>query len=81
MKTTLSIRIDADLAGLLKEESDRTQVSRAEIIRDALRGRLLKKRNKQPNGLLKFAGCISGPPDLSTNKKYLVGFGRPDRNR
>jgi len=25
----------------------------------------------------KFAGCIKGgPPDLSTNKKYMEGFGR-----
>lgn len=38
----------------------------------------LKAEDRDWNALIdKFAGCIKGgPPDLSTNKKHMEGFGR-----
>jgi metal-responsive CopG/Arc/MetJ family transcriptional regulator len=75
MDRSLSIRIDSDLARRLDDEAKRTHVSRGEIVREAVRKRL-KTMAGPRTLLLKYAGVMSGPRDLSTNKKYLASLGR-----
>ena len=36
-------------------------------------------RRSALQALTKYAGCMNGPPDLSTNKQHLEGLGRGRR--
>lgn len=81
METSLTIRLDSDLANLLEEASERTQLTRGEIVREAVRKQLKENAGNKAGGLMKYAGAVSGPRDLSTNKKYLAGMGRRRKAR
>lgn len=72
----LTLRIDDGLARWLSEEARHGGRTKSDIVREAL----LKQRNgKRPLSLhdrmKDLCGMISGPRDLSTNPKYLEGFG------
>ena len=68
MSETLTIRLGEDLAYALSEEAKRTGLAKGEIARQALESRL------QSAGKLsvieRHFGTVSGPSDLSTNKRY-----------
>jgi hypothetical protein len=73
MSETLTIRLGEDLAQALEDEASRTGLSKAEIVREGLERRLENHRLK--GSIEKYFGIIEGPPDLSSNKKYLKTWG------
>lgn len=76
MNQTLTIRIDEQTARQLDLASRATRKSKGELIREALRERFARRPSTALDALGKFVGVMEGPPDLSSNKKYLSGFGR-----
>lgn len=77
MPKTLSIRLEDDLAEVLEREAQRTNRSKGRIVREALSEHLRKRRVGALEALKKYAGIMEGPADLSTNRKYLAGLGKP----
>lgn len=76
---TISLKLSGELRARLEAEAKRRQISKSKVIRDCLSRVLL--RSKSGNGLSCYdlakhlAGSVHGPKDLSTNKKYMRGFG------
>jgi hypothetical protein len=68
MNDTLTVRLGEKLAHALQTEARQTGLTKGEIARQALESRL------QGGGKLavmhRYFGIATGPPDLSTNKKY-----------
>ena len=79
MSKTLTIRLEDDVAEALDGEARRTNRSKGRIVRDALKDHLNKGHRSAMEALKKYAGIIDGPEDLSSNKKYLAGLGKPRR--
>ncbi len=81
--TTLTFKVPTELALKLKRESQRKRVPKSRILREALAKELKSvKGNPTLYDLMKDGiGCISsGKGDLSTNPKYLEGFGNDAGN-
>jgi len=77
----ISVRVPNEVARRLKERSRTTGVRESTVVREALETYLSANgMEKSAYELAKEAGligCVKGAPrDLSTNKKYLKGFGR-----
>lgn len=80
-ETRISVRLSASLASKLKNEVSVRRTSESTVVRDALETYF---RHQPPTEScydafvrLGFAGSAKDlPRDLSTNKKYLKGFGR-----
>lgn len=73
---TLTLGIDASLDRWLTEEAKRLGRTKSALVREAL----LRQRNgARPlsvhDRMKEVCGIIKGPRDLSTNPKYLEGFG------
>ena len=67
MSHTLSIRLTEELATWLSETSRRTGLPAGRIVREQLE----KARAEAPSELvLRFAGKIAGPADLSSRKGF-----------
>jgi metal-responsive CopG/Arc/MetJ family transcriptional regulator len=79
MQHSLTIRLDDHLMRKLEAESRRTRTSKGELVRNALREQLRPARPSVLEALGDLVGIMEGPPDLSTNKKYLADFGRRRR--
>lgn len=79
MKTVSLKLTDALLRRLERTASARGQ-SKSEVIRSALEQYLNGEPAVPPGSALEAAqpwiGCVEGPGDLSTNPKYLEGFGK-----
>jgi plasmid stability protein len=80
-KTRITIRLDQPTARQLQARANALGKSESEVVRDALISCLAASNG--PQTALEVAcragiiGCADGlPPDLSTNKSYLEGFGR-----
>ena len=76
----ISIRIPKELQTNMQRLVRATGKSESQIVRDALEDYCRKHENEPSCYDLAVAagiiGCGSGPPDLSTNPKYMEGFGR-----
>jgi len=70
MSTTLSIRLNKDLAVWVENQAKATGRSQGSLVKEALE-RL--RRTEQERPFLRLAGSVDGPPDLSQRK----GFSRP----
>jgi len=81
METVLSIRLDSDLVRRLDQEAARARLTRSGYIRGVLRASLRERRASAYDALARYAGIVDGPPDLSTNPKYMKGFGGKPRRR
>jgi hypothetical protein len=68
MNETLTIRLGEKLAYALTEEARRTGLTKGEIARRALEARF--RGAGKLSVMERHFGCMSGPADLSTNKKY-----------
>lgn len=79
MNETLTIRLDQAIAKALAEEAKRTSRSKGHVVRQALVEHLRRSRPSALDALGKYIGIISGPADLSTNKKHLADLGRRRR--
>jgi hypothetical protein len=81
--TTLTLKLPKSLDEQLTTVAKRRRSSKMAIARKAIEAYLAKQSvTKLPAtaptvGDLAghLAGCLDGPPDLSTNKKYFEGFG------
>lgn len=79
MAETLTIRLDGETAEALTEEARRTNRSKGRVVRDALAEHFRGSGRSALQALGKYAGCMNGPPDLSSNKQHLEGLGRGRR--
>ena len=77
---TVSLKVSEPLAAQLTESARRRGISKSALIRDALLVYVRADREVRPGSALSevvdLAGKLSGPEDLSVNKKYLRNFGR-----
>jgi Arc/MetJ-type ribon-helix-helix transcriptional regulator len=76
--TTITLKVPSETAAKLNAVAARKRVPKSKYVRDALNA-ALKKEKEQPSmyDLMKDAiGCFDGPSDLSTNPKYMKGYGK-----
>ena len=77
---TLSFKLPEILESQLDIIAHKKGMSRSEIVRRALLEYFSRDDVNQPGSFLDLArdlaGSIEGPPDLSTNKAYLEGYGK-----
>ncbi|MEE8585273.1 MAG: CopG family transcriptional regulator [Acidobacteriota bacterium] len=76
---TVSVKLPPTLANALTAAARSRGISKSELIRSAIREYLPRLEKPVRGSVLDAAGdlvgCLEGPPDLSSNKKYLRGFG------
>lgn len=77
---TLSVKLDDALYARVLAVAKRRGATQSEVVRDAILADLEVPRGKRVGSALDLAkdlaGCVTGPPDLSTNQARLRGFGR-----
>lgn len=78
---TISFKVDEGLDDWLEGEAKKVGRSKSELAREALEGFRRKQLGPSVHDIMKdVCGSIKGGPrDLSTNKKYMEGFGRDRR--
>jgi hypothetical protein len=69
MSRIISIRLTDDLDEWLEETSRKTGIKKGKIIRDELE----RARKSQKRAFLRWAGRVSGSPDLSSRKGFSRG--------
>lgn len=67
MGNTITIRLPEELANWLKSTARKTGVPVGRLVRDQLE---VAKRETGDKPFLRYAGVMSGPPDLSSRKGY-----------
>ena len=75
--TTISLKLPESLLREIEQEAATRGVPKSAVIRDSLertlrKGRKAKKRVSCLDLMGDLVGHFEGPPDLSTNKKYLT---------
>lgn len=77
---TLSLKLDDALYARVLAVAKQRGATQSDVVRDAILARLEPMKGKLAGSALDLAkdlaGCVTGPPDLSTNKARLRGFGR-----
>ena len=79
---TLTIKISSTLEQELLQMSEQAHLSKSEVVRRALVAFIAQGKTATPfvsalDQAGDLVGCFSGgPTDLSSNPKYLEGFGR-----
>jgi len=73
---TVSLKIPESLARRLKETARRRRMTQSAVIRKAIEDSLVRRRASVLDLIGDLAGSIEGPPDLSTNPKYMAGYGK-----
>ena len=68
MNDTLTIRLGSKLAQALEQEAQETGRAKGEIVRESLE--LALQGRGKATVMRRYAGMMSGPSDLSTNKVY-----------
>ncbi len=78
MMKTLSVKLPAALASWLAKRSRELGRTQSDLVRQALEEQ--RKGTGRPatcHDLMKdFCGSFRGPPDLSTNPKYMRDYGK-----
>jgi metal-responsive CopG/Arc/MetJ family transcriptional regulator len=77
---TVSLKLPAALSAKLDRAAKKRGQTKSEILRAALEQFLNGERSgRRPMSALELAGdlvgCAEGPVDLSTNPRYMEGFG------
>src|SRR5436853_430341 len=79
---TISLKLPGGLHAKLDRAAKQRRQSKSSVVREALEDFLNSKGRSNPERKLSalqlagdLVGCVSGPGDLSTNLKYLEGFG------
>lgn len=76
----LTVKVPAKLQKRLKAAANKRKTTQETIIREALELYLKQDKVKVAGSILDLTrdlvGSCEGPEDLSTNKKYMEGFGR-----
>jgi predicted DNA-binding protein len=82
---TRSLKLPADLDRRLEEHARRRRLTRSAVVREAVEAYLVDDSTGQAGSVLArihdLAGCVEGPPDLSTSEGYLDGYGHEQRGR
>jgi hypothetical protein len=77
---TLTLRLDARRQEAVRRLAERAGLSEEEAVLDAVEQ---MAEAAEPRSMLALAGdligSLDGPPDLSTNKDYMSGFGEKKR--
>ena len=79
---TLTIKISTTLEQQLLQASEQAHLSKSELVRRAIAAFVAQRKTATPfvsalDQAGDLVGCFSGgPTDLSSNPKYLKGFGR-----
>jgi len=78
---TMSLKIPEALEEKIERAVRRRRLTKSEVIRQALELFLLEEPPPYPPDsaldlMANLAGCLEGPPDLSTNEEHLEGYGR-----
>jgi len=79
MSETLTVRLDDAIAKALADEAERTSRPKGRIVIEALDAHFRRTRASALQAVRPYVGCVTGPPDLSTNKRYLATLGRRRR--
>jgi hypothetical protein len=79
--TTISLKLPESLAKELELEARRRGVTKSALIRGAVTREVRGARSSRKPSCYDLSrdlcGCLKGGPrDLSTNKKYMEGYGR-----
>lgn len=80
--TTLTIKISSTLAQELLQVSEQAHLNKSEVVRRAIVAFIAQRKAATPlvsalDQAGDLVGCFGGgPADLSSNPKYLEGFGR-----
>ena len=76
----LSLNVPKPLEVKLRAEAKRRRATRAKVALEALEKQFHVKKAQGKVSIADLisdlAGCYDGPSDLSTNKKYMEGYGR-----
>jgi Arc/MetJ-type ribon-helix-helix transcriptional regulator len=73
---TRSVKLPKELDARLRRWARARRITVSEATRQALRESLREDGGvNMLEALKKFAGCVEGPPDLSTNKAYFDDYG------
>ena len=73
----VSVRLAKALSAKLDAAAKSRRTSKAAVVRAALQAYLDKEELSAYDLVAHLAGCVEGGPgDLSTNPKYMEGFGR-----
>jgi len=67
MEDTITIRVTSDLSAWLKSTARKTGIPVSRLIREQLE-RAKRETGEKP--FLRYAGIMSGPPDLSSRRGY-----------
>lgn len=74
---TMSLKLPVALSSKLERAAKKRGQSKSEVVRTALEQFL---NGERPMSALELAGdlvgCAEGPGDLSTNPKYMEGYGK-----
>lgn len=81
--TTLTLKLPKALDEQLATVAKHRRSSKTALVRQAIEAFLAQHTPPEPPTTTltvgdlvgHLAGCLEGPPDLSTNKKYFEGFG------
>jgi len=76
---TITVKIPEEMGGALDAEAKKRHVSKSEVVRYCIET-VLSGQVKEPPSVYDLTKDLcgkhkGGPPDLSTNPKYLDGFG------
>jgi hypothetical protein len=74
---TVSVKLPTPLAAWLTQQARELRRSKSALVRQALE----QQRSKPGRGtcldlMEDLCGCVRGPRDLSTNPRYMEGFGK-----
>lgn len=76
---TITCKIPEELNGCLESEARRRHVRKSDLVRDALEKAVRRGRSGRSVSAYDVAkrlcGSLHGPADLSTNPKYMEGYG------
>jgi Arc/MetJ-type ribon-helix-helix transcriptional regulator len=77
---TLSLKLPASLSAKLDRVARQRGQSKSEVVRAALQqflnGELAIPAESALEAVQPWIGCVDGPGDLTTNPKYMEGFGK-----
>ena len=74
---TMTLKISPEMDAKLAAEARRRRVSKSRVAREMIDAGLKKRRPRVSlyDRIRDIAGSLEGPGDLSTNPKYMEGFG------
>jgi len=76
---TISIKLPDDLLAKMQCAAGKRGETRSAVLREALEEFLSNEKNQNMGSCLDYArdlaGCVQGPPDLSTNPAHMDRYG------